>query len=198
MKKKLSFLVLFSGILLFGCSSSETDIKTAIAQTEASKPTNTFTPEPTNTPEPSPTLEPTNTNTPEPIEITFEVTFDGKGCTVSGPTEVPIGDYSFLLNNTSDSRVKLVVGQLLDGHSFQDLVDLQTEPGDNFMIEPWMSKPFYYTKDHRIYFVSLDEAGEHVISISVYNHVGIWLCIPFQVIETSAKYIMKDHVPGMV
>ena len=114
----------------------------------------------------------------------FEVTFDGNGCTVSGPTEVPIGDYSFLLNNVSGRRAKLVVGQLLDGHTFQDLVDLQTEPGDTYGIEPWMSQPFYYTKDHKIYTVSLDEAGEHVISISVYNHVAIWLCIPFQVIET--------------
>ena len=125
--------------------------------------------------------------TTEPIEITFEVTFDGNGCTVSGPTEVPTGDYSFLLNNTSDRRVKLVVGQLLDGHTFQDLVDLQTEPGDTFGIEPWMSKPFYYTKDHKIYTVSLDEAGEHVISISVYKHLGIWLCVPFQVIETPSE-----------
>jgi hypothetical protein len=67
------------------------------------------------------------------------------------------------------------------------LVDLQTEPGDNYMIEPWMSKPFYYTKDWKIYTVSLDEVGEHVISISVYKHLGIWLCVPFQVIESPSK-----------
>ena len=179
MKQKIDFFALFLSILLIGCSPSESDIKTAIAQTEEAKPTNTNTPKLTNT-----YLPPTLT----PHTIDFEVTFDGNGCTVSGPTEVPIGDYSFLLNNTSDSRVKLVVGQLLDGHTFQDLVDLQTEPGDNFMIESWMSKPFYYTKDHKIYFVSLDEAGdEHVISISVYNHVGIWLCVPFQVIESPSE-----------
>ena len=118
----------------------------------------------------------------------FEVTFDGNGCTVSGPTEVPIGDYSFRLINSSESRIKLMVTQLLDGHTFQDLVDLQTEPGDNYMIEPWMSKPFYYTKDHKIYIVSLDEAGdEHVISIAEGNHAGIWHCVPFQVIESISE-----------
>ncbi len=124
----------------------------------------------------------TPTSTPHAID--FEVTFDGNGCTVSGPTEVPIGNYSFFLNNTSDSRVELKVAQFLDGHTYQDLVDLQTEPGNNFRIEYWMSQPFKYTKDHKIYIVSLDEAGEHGIAISVYPHVGIWLCVPFQVIES--------------
>ena len=117
----------------------------------------------------------------------FEVSFDGNGCAVSGPTEVPIGDYSFLLNNSSDSRIKLMVTHLLDGHTFQDLIDLQTEPGDNFMVESWMSKPFYYTEDHIIYIVSLDEAGEHGIGLSEYNHVAMWLCAPFQVIETPSE-----------
>ena len=141
------------------------------------------------TPTSEPTVIPANTSihptpTTEPIEITFEVTFDGNGCTVSGPTEVPTGDYSFLLNNVSGRKVLLGVTQLLDGHTFQDLVDLQAEPGDNFAIEYWMSEPFYFTRDHITWTVSLDEAGEHGILISVYNHVGIWLCIPFQVIET--------------
>jgi hypothetical protein len=77
--------------------------------------------------------------------------------------------------------------QLLDGHTYQDLVDLQTEPGDTFGIEYWMSKPFYYTKDQKTYIVSLDEVGEHGIAISEYKHVGIWLCAPFQVIETPSE-----------
>ena len=176
-----TLISIFFVFLLTACAQT-TEIPTTTSTeepiatpTKIAKPTITSTPKPTNT-----DLPPTST----PHTIDFEVTFDGNGCTVSGPTEVPIGDYSFLLNNVSDRKVKLVVGQLLDGHTFQDMLDLQTEPGDIFDIEPWMSKPFYYTKDHKIYSVSLDEAGEHVISISVYNHVAIWLCIPFQVIET--------------
>lgn len=117
----------------------------------------------------------------------FEVTFDGNSCTVSGPAEVPIGDYSFRLINSSDSRIKLMVTQLLEGHTFQDLVDLQTEPGDNFMVKAWMSKPFYYTEDQIIYIVSLDEAGEHGIGLAEYNHVAMWLCGPFQVIKTRSE-----------
>ena len=60
MNRKLLLLVLLLMMLFFGCNPSETDIETAIAQTEAAKPTSTFTPESTNTP------EPTRTNTPEP------------------------------------------------------------------------------------------------------------------------------------
>ena len=132
-----------------------------------------------------PTAIITPSSTPHTID--FEITFDGNGCTVSGPTEVPIGDYSFLLNNSSGRGAKLVVAQLLDGHTYQDLVDLQAEPGDNYMIETWMSKPFYYTKDHKIYIVSLDEAGEHGIVISEDKHAGIWHCAPFQVILTPSE-----------
>ena len=121
-----------------------------------------------------------------PHMIDFEVTFDGNGCTASGPTDVPIGDYSFLLINSSGRGAKLVVTQLLDGHSYQDMVDLQTEPGDNFMIETWMSRPFYFSKDQKVYVVALDEAGEHGIVISEDKHAGIWLCAPFQVIENSS------------
>jgi len=66
MNGKMVFLALLIAMLLLGCNPSETDIQTAIAQTEAAKPTHTLTPEPTNTPEPSPTLEPTSTDTPDP------------------------------------------------------------------------------------------------------------------------------------
>jgi hypothetical protein len=177
---------IFSIFLLTACTQTTeipttTNTKEPIATpTKIVKPTITSTPKPTNTD----LSLPSNSQS---IEIEFEVTFDGNGCTVSGPPEVPIGDYSFLLNNVSGRRVKLVVAQLLDGHTFQDLVDLQSEPGDPFAIEPWMSKPFYYTKDHKIYTVFLDEAGEHGIAIGEYNHVNSWLCAPFQVIETPSE-----------
>jgi hypothetical protein len=62
-KRKLSTIVILA-ILLFllsACGASDATIATAIAQTEAAKPTSTFTPEPTatQTPEPTQTLTPT-------------------------------------------------------------------------------------------------------------------------------------------
>ena len=68
MKHKLFTMVRFVSFLLLlsACAPSEADIATAIAQTEAAKPTSTFTPEPTftQTPEPTQTLTPTIEPTP--------------------------------------------------------------------------------------------------------------------------------------
>jgi hypothetical protein len=68
MKRKL-FTIVILAILLFllsACGVSDAAIATAIAQTEAAKPTSTFTPEPTSTqtPEPTQTLTPTIEPTP--------------------------------------------------------------------------------------------------------------------------------------
>ena len=66
MKHKM-FTIFGLAILLFllpACGASEADIATAIAQTEAAKPTSTFTPEPTSTQTPTQTPTPTQTLTP--------------------------------------------------------------------------------------------------------------------------------------
>jgi hypothetical protein len=68
MKRKL-LLVSLLVIFLVGCSTSEADIETAMAQTEAARPSSTPTPESTNTPEPTPTPEPSPTTVPSPTAI---------------------------------------------------------------------------------------------------------------------------------
>jgi hypothetical protein len=70
MKRKL-FTIVSLAIFLFlpsACGASDAAIATAIAETEAAKPTSTFTPEPTSTqtPEPTQTLTPTLEPTPTP------------------------------------------------------------------------------------------------------------------------------------
>src|SRR5688572_8677323 len=68
MKRRLLTIVALAIllILLSACGASDAQIATAIAQTEAAKPTSTFTPEPTSTqtPEPTQTLTPTIEPTP--------------------------------------------------------------------------------------------------------------------------------------
>lgn len=68
MKHKMFTIVGFV-ILLFllpACGASDADIATAIAQTEAAKPTSTFTPQPTSTQTPTPTQTLTPTLEPTP------------------------------------------------------------------------------------------------------------------------------------
>lgn len=62
--QSLMFFVVIFYLLISGCGASNTAIQMAIAETEASKPTETLIPVPTNTSTATPTNTPTNT--PEP------------------------------------------------------------------------------------------------------------------------------------
>lgn len=145
------------------------------------------------TPLPEPTLPPAQTSEPptplpEPTEIKFEVTFDkNHNCIVSGLKEVPLGDYQFVLNNLSGLQVDVAVTHLIDGHTYQDLLDLQSAYGEPFVKVYWMSQPYYFTKDHKVWNYTFDEAGEHVILILKHVFEGIWICDPFQVIEDQTE-----------
>ena len=57
-----------------------------------------------------------------------EVSFDGSECTVAEPTEVPPGDHAFLLTDVSGrDDVGLYARKLVDGHTFQDALDIEKE-----------------------------------------------------------------------
>jgi hypothetical protein len=75
---------------------------------------------------------PAATPTPVPQTPTFVVTFDGKECTVSGPAELLTGEYLIAYKNRSRRAIGLWVERLRDDHTFQDLLDLQSEPGALF------------------------------------------------------------------
>ena len=138
---------------------------------------------------PEPTLHPPKTlklptPSPDTHETTFEVTFDANhNCTVSGPSEVETGDYLLMLDNLSELKVDLAATHLIDGHDFQDLLEYQSEPGEPFVKVYWMSQPNYFTKDHKVWNYSLDEAGEHAILILQHVFEGAWICDSFQVTE---------------
>ncbi len=121
---------------------------------------------------------------PEPPEITFEVTFDkDENCIVTGPSKVPTGDYLFALKNQSDRKVDIAVTHLVDGHTYQDLLDLQEKYGEPFVKIYWMSQPYYFTRDHKVWHYTLDEAGEHAIMLLQHVFEGAWICQPIQVME---------------
>ena len=127
----------------------------------------------------------TETPTPQPSKITFEVTFDSdENCIVTGPNEIPTGEYLFQLNNQSDRKVNITVTHLIDGHTYEDLFDLQDEYGEPFVIVYWMSQPYYFTKDHKVWHYTLDEAGEYAILVVQYVFEGKWICQPIQVVES--------------
>ena len=149
---------------------------------------------PAATPTPIPPTE-TSKPTSEPLPETvteFEVTFDGNDCTVTGPTELPAGEHTFIFIDQSDMRGELWLVYLEDGKTFQDHFDLQSEPGE------WYPKPSWVIYDTRVSFEfqesngrrvdsstwKLDKVGEHTIVCYVSSPQMIWFAAPFMVVET--------------
>ena len=137
------------------------------------------------------TPAPMISTTPSPLsaEISFEVTYDGKGCVVSGPAEVAAGNYQFILKNHTDEKIDLWVSILKDGKTYQDLLDRQGDPGK------FMRKPGWAKHDPKIYqgwneelggdeiTLMLFEVGEHAIYVGPLNKDSLWFCAPLIVVE---------------
>ena len=88
----------------------------------------------------APAAAPTSEPSPEPVVVEVgDVIFDGTECTVSGSTELPPGRYSFVLKDLSEEDVHLFVSRLTDGKTFQDLLDLQSEPGEYVPEQDWLN-----------------------------------------------------------
>jgi hypothetical protein len=150
----------------------------------------TAQPAPTSTP-----LPPTDTSIP-PTQVSqpIEVTFDGKRCIVTGPTELPVGEHQFvfrdLVENNADSfHADLYVQNYSDGKTLQDYLDYQGEPGKYFKDPPWAIRvvkrgiEWNESIEGKIYTFLLNEAGEHVIVMLENSPLGVWICAPFWVIE---------------
>lgn len=117
----------------------------------------------------------------------IEVTFHGESCDVDAPDILPVGKYSFTLNNLSESTsLNLYVAKITDGHSYQDLLDFQNSPGEYFPKPDWL---IYAKKIGSVdpstgqvsYKITL-EPGEH--AIYVWSRL-LWFCKPIMVVDPS-------------
>ncbi len=141
---------------------------------------------------------PAATPTSEPLPETvaeFEVTFDGNDCTVTGPTELPAGEHTFIFIDRSDMRGELWLIYLEDGKTIQDHLDLQSEPGE------WYPKPSWVHYDSRVSSESeelegrrvdsstwkLDRVGEHTILCYVASPQKLWFVAPLIVVEAPSE-----------
>jgi hypothetical protein len=126
-------------LLLASCGdSSDESADTTVVTTTTEATTTTTTAGTTTTAVPATTTTSTTLAALEgPV---FDVAFDGTTCTVVGPTQVPPGTYSFFLTDTSSFGVQPQgVIRAGDGHSYEDLVALQSAPGETFSFPEWAS-----------------------------------------------------------
>jgi hypothetical protein len=120
---------------------------------------------------------------PEGIVVTFS---EKKGeCTVSGPTELPPGEYTYVYRNPSVGIIH--IAYLLEGKTIEDLLRMQGKPGRYWpkpdwvayakMIDGWRNE----SRNERYTTFSFEE-GELVVYIDKYGlPPGLWFCAPLRV-----------------
>ena len=172
-------------LLVAACSGGATEEATTSPATEPTVVTTT-------TSAPATTV---STSTAEPSSGVVEVIFDGVGCTVAGPPTVPAGTrIFFVLTNNSDidtADLTLYVARLLDGHEFQDLLDLQAEvggPPNYYPRQEWLVTELrdldpeaasgVEVADNQILDVRILTEGEDAIYVGDYR---LWFCAPLEV-----------------
>ena len=149
---------------------------------------------PTDTPTVIPlTPEPTSESLPKYDPNTILVTFTGDECTVSGPTELPTGNNTFVLKDLSGQYHELYVSILLDGHTYQDVLDLQSEPGEYVPKPRWVvhtlkiERAWNESNGEEVYTFRFYREGEHAIYIGSYSPLSIWHCGPLMVVESPSE-----------
>jgi hypothetical protein len=129
------------------------------------------------------------------IKPDFEVTFDGEDCLVSGPDELPPGDHTFKFIDKSGFGGELWLVYLKEDKTFQDHLDLQSEPGE------WYPKPPWVSYDSRVSGESeesdgmrvdteiwrLDRIGEHTLLCYVPSPAMLWFAAPLMIVDTPSK-----------
>ena len=182
MKKRLFQLIVL--LTLAACTSTQP----APTSTPIS-PTNT-SPPPTDT-----SLPPTDTSLP-PTQLPpqFEVTFDGKGCISTVPAELPVGKISIIYKDLTENNIDLWVGSFVEGRTYQDLLDSQSEPGEYIPDRGWTSdSPKFEQKWNdslggEVYVFYLHKEGEHYIVAGRYPPQGsFWFCAPLTVVEPPSQ-----------
>jgi hypothetical protein len=114
-----------------------------------------------------------------------ELSFDGRECIVSGPAEVPTGEYRIVFNDTSEQPgLQLYVIGLDEGKTIQDLRDRQSEPGHYVPKADWAYyPPRQWSAADKDWEHILSEAGEYVIYVVSESANFLWFCSQITVFE---------------
>jgi hypothetical protein len=141
------------------------------------------------------TPPPSTPTIPEAALEEFVVNFYGDSCDSTAPDVLSEGQYKFVLNDVEGTtKPELYISRLTEGHTYQDLLDPQEEPGDYYPKPDWIVyavKIGYVDPDtgERAYKVTLTP-GEHAIYVSNWlptNEWGLWFCEPLTVVETTSE-----------
>ncbi len=118
------------------------------------------------------------------------VSYDGEECVVTGPTELPAGEHIVIFIDTSEQDAHLSISTLLEGKTTQDLIDLQSYPGEYMDKPSWVKNDrngykLEETKDGRVFTHTyyLNDVGEHAIYCWNYSPDTIWFAASLTIVE---------------
>ncbi len=164
--------VFATAIAIVGCGSAEpTDIGAV-----------TTLPASTVVPDATPSSTTLALQSERKVAVLLEVTFDGEACTTEGPTVVPTDTHSFVLKDlTGEGLADVRTMAIAEGHTYEDLLDLQSEPGEYVPLPEWAEWPLttFEPGDRELGDNDLGkrlilEPGVHGIVVGTGK--GIWFC----------------------
>lgn len=132
-------------------------------------------------------------------EEQLTITFDGDDCTVTGPTELTVGEQLFIVRNSTEEDLSLLVSLLLDGHTHQDLVDRVNELGSKIDFDGPNWPDFLGVSGTFAGFEKGESAGEELITLrimregdyasSLYDAFtgNFYPCGPLEVVEAPSE-----------
>ena len=139
----------------------------------------------------APAATPTPEPSPETVVEVGDVIFDGEACTFTCPTELSPGKYSFVYKDLSGVNAGFAIRRLADGKTFQDLLDMQSEPGEYFPKPDWVipavepGSAWLKPDGGEVHTYNLTKEAEYAIVL--WNSTSnIWFCAPFWVVEATS------------
>lgn len=126
----------------------------------------------------------------------IKVTFNGEECIGLGPAALPVGEYVFVFKSLLEkSTAELHVSRLTDGHTFQDILDIQGGDSRKWIESDWNELVTRVDVDWDISTgekrtTYLLEEGEHAVFIGNALLTGSFeqvYCYPIMVVEASSE-----------
>ncbi len=125
--------------------------------------------------------------------VVFTVTQAADGCTLTGPDSVRAGEtYFVVLENTTEEFLDLYVSLLADGHTYEEMVELQPAPGVYFPKPSWVEYANYERAAANEFDETADlasdasgwafssEPGPHAVYTGINRTDSLWLCGTFE------------------
>ena len=123
-----------------------------------------------------------------------EVTFDGESCNVS-PSSVPAGARPVVVTNNSDEGIILAVSSIGEGHTYEELIELQNAAGglpayfskadwlqdESYSFDPSTQVPDDELADHQSAETFVLTHGTDAVYLYGYSPERLWFCGPLEI-----------------